>query len=258
LTHKKAQAPAVELPRDGASRGSVKASSPSTKRRARAARGTGEQRIVDQAISIFAEKRFGASTRDLAKRLGVTQALLYRYFKSKQALIDRVFEDVVADRWEERDLTQLLDPSKSLAERLTKFYQAFVNRFTVQRVRLFMRVGLDDRKLAARYTFPLNDRVLFPIVTALRGEAGLPPPDKRPILRAERELAMTLHGGVAHIGLRKYVYDSPLPDDLRDLVAFYVGCFLEGAIPTIKRLNKNPPRGRLGTNLAVRKGGPIE
>lgn len=83
-------------------------------------------------------------------------------------LIDRVFEDVVADRWEERDLTQLLDPSKPLAERLTKFYQAVANRFTVQRVRLFMRARLDDRKLAARYTFPLNDRVLFPIVTALR------------------------------------------------------------------------------------------
>jgi hypothetical protein len=63
---------------------------------------------------------------------------------------------------------------------------------------------------------------------------------------------------VAHIGLRKYVNGSPLPDDLRNLVAFYAGYFLEGAIPTVKRLNNNPLRGRLETKLAVRKGGPIE
>ena len=44
--------------------------------RQRVARGTGEQRIVDAAIDFFAEQGFRASTRDLAKRLGVTQALL--------------------------------------------------------------------------------------------------------------------------------------------------------------------------------------
>ena len=236
----------------------AKAGSGSVKPRKRAARGTGEQRIVTAAIEFFAEEGFRGSTRDLARRIGVTQALLYRYFKNKQALIDRVFEEIVFERWDESNADRLLDVAQPLSTRLTHFCQAFAQRFSKQRVRLFMRAGLDDQKLAERYTFPLNDRVLFPIITALRREAKLPPPSAQPILRAERELVMTLHGAIAHVGLRKYIYNSPLPDDLDELVAFYVSCFLEGAIPTIKRLNEVPPRGRLGDPIAVRRGAPIE
>jgi AcrR family transcriptional regulator len=224
----------------------------------RAARGTGEQRIVDAAIDFFAEEGFRAPTRDLAKRLGVTQALLYRYFKSKQALIDRVFEEIVSARWDPRHIEMLLDKSHPLSIRLTKFYQIATRDRSKQSVRLFMRAELDNQKLAARYTFPLNEKILIPVITALRQELGLSEPAKKPVLRAERELVMTLHGAIAHMGMRKYIYDSPLPDDLSELVAFNVTCFLEGAIPTIKRLHQKPPRGHLGVRLTGRKGSPIE
>ncbi len=226
--------------------------------RQRVARGTGEQRIVDAAIDFFAEQGFRASTRDLAKRLGVTQALLYRYFKSKQDLIDRVFAEVFVDQWNSDDSTKLLATDEPLRVRLATFYQAIAGRFSTQRIRLFIRAGLDDQKLAARYTLPLNERILTPIIAALRLEAGLPPPAKRKILRAERELALTLHGAIAHLGIRRHIYDSPLPDDLDDHVAFYVTSFLEGAIPTIKRLHAKPPRGTLGARLTVGGKSKIE
>jgi AcrR family transcriptional regulator len=226
--------------------------------RKRAARGTGEQRIIDAAIDFFAEEGFRASTRDLAKQLGVSQALLYRYFKSKQALIDRVFEEIVSGRWDENNVERLLDTKRPLPDRLTIFYQNIAQGRSKQRVKLFMRAGLDDQKLADRYTFPLNEHVLTPVIAALRVEAGLPLPSKKAILRAERELVMTLHGSIAHMGMRKYIYDSPMPDDLSEHIAFYVVCFLEGAIPTIQRLHKQPPRGYLGIRLSTRKGAPIE
>ena len=43
--------------------------------------------FVAKATEFFAEEGFGGGTRDLARRLGVTQPLLYRYFPSKDDLL---------------------------------------------------------------------------------------------------------------------------------------------------------------------------
>lgn len=53
-----------------------------------------ERQIVLKAVDHFATHGFSGSTRELARQLGVTQPLLYRYFPSKDALIDRVYEEV--------------------------------------------------------------------------------------------------------------------------------------------------------------------
>ena len=53
-----------------------------------------EQEIVDEAVQFFAEFGFNGRTRDLAKRIGITQPLLYRYFPNKDDLIERVFKEV--------------------------------------------------------------------------------------------------------------------------------------------------------------------
>jgi AcrR family transcriptional regulator len=50
--------------------------------RTRLPRDTREQLIVKEAVRFFAEFGFGGRTRELARRLGVTQPLLYRYFPS--------------------------------------------------------------------------------------------------------------------------------------------------------------------------------
>lgn len=48
-----------------------------------------------EAIRYFAEFGFAASTRGLARRAGITQPLLYRYFPTKDQLIQRLFEELV-------------------------------------------------------------------------------------------------------------------------------------------------------------------
>src|ERR687891_1948274 len=60
--------------------------------RRRLPRGEREERIIEAAAALFADVGFEAPTRALAGRLGVTQALLYRYFPSKQHLIERVLK----------------------------------------------------------------------------------------------------------------------------------------------------------------------
>lgn len=46
---------------------------------------------IQAAASVFAEKSFhGASTRDIAERLGIKQGSLYYYFKSKEEALEEV------------------------------------------------------------------------------------------------------------------------------------------------------------------------
>src|SRR3954447_5408298 len=49
---------------------------------------------VAKATEFFSKEGFGGGTRDLARRLGVTQPLLYRYFPSKDDLIKEVYRTV--------------------------------------------------------------------------------------------------------------------------------------------------------------------
>src|SRR5262245_9113078 len=54
--------------------------------------------VLDAAAAVFAEKGYaGASTRDIADRLGVRQASLYYYFPSKEAALGAICELGVKD-----------------------------------------------------------------------------------------------------------------------------------------------------------------
>src|SRR6202048_5115677 len=61
--------------------------------------------FVVKATEFFSEEGFGGGTRDLARRLGVTQPLLYRYFPSKDDLLKEVYRTVYLEPldtgWEE-------------------------------------------------------------------------------------------------------------------------------------------------------------
>jgi AcrR family transcriptional regulator len=54
--------------------------------------------VLDAAATVFAEKGFaGASTRDIAERLGIRQASLYYYFPSKETALSAICELGVKD-----------------------------------------------------------------------------------------------------------------------------------------------------------------
>jgi AcrR family transcriptional regulator len=49
---------------------------------------------LDAALRVFAEKGFaGASIRDIAKEVGVTEGLLYHYFESKEQLLNTCWRE---------------------------------------------------------------------------------------------------------------------------------------------------------------------
>src|SRR3954468_12103960 len=79
--------------------------------------------FVAKAAEFFSEEGFGGGTRALARGLGVTQPLLYRYFPSKDDLIKEVYRTVYLDPLETGWEELLTDRSRPLRDRLQEFYR---------------------------------------------------------------------------------------------------------------------------------------
>src|SRR5579863_4737171 len=83
--------------------------------------------FVAKATEFFSEEGFGGGTRALARRLGVTQPLLYRYFPSKDDLIKEVYRTVYLEPFDSNWEKLLADRSRTVRDRLQEFYRAYTN-----------------------------------------------------------------------------------------------------------------------------------
>jgi len=194
-----------------------------------------EKLIVAEAVRFFAEVGFEGQTRALAQRLGVTQPLLYRYFPDKEALIDRVYQEVFLDSWDPEWEQLLTDRSRSLSARLVEFYCSYSRaNFSFERVRLLMYAGLKDKTIAQRYFGFLRERLLEPMVRELRAEAGVAPDE--PISLMDIEFAAALHSGIAYMGVRRWVYRVAMPEDTDAIVALLVETHLHGATEVMRQM----------------------
>ena len=201
--------------------------------------------MLKDAAALFAERGLDVSTREIADALGVTQALIYKHFESKEDLIERTLEftfaprDAASDRW--------IDPNKPLNEELLNYYVGLSARAGQQRMKLFIRAGLDGRSWPTRRGSALTKHLFLPVISALRRDAGLPGLSETPPMRGERELCMMLHASVVFLGIRQHIYGMEMPDDLSDVVALYVATFLTGAVAKMRDLHADG-----AASLAVR------
>jgi AcrR family transcriptional regulator len=80
------------------------------------------QRILEAAEELFADRVFDAvSVRDITARAGVRLNLLAYYFKSKQALFDKVIDrrlETLNRRWPPVFATWMMPPKKTTAQRI--------------------------------------------------------------------------------------------------------------------------------------------
>lgn len=199
-----------------------------------------ERLIVEGAVRFFAEVGFDGHTRDLARRLGITQPLLYRYFPSKEHLIERVYEEVYLKRWQPRWDVLVADRRQPLEDRLIQFYKEYTGViFNSDWIRIFMFAGLKDVGINKRYLAIVRKRLFIPLCSDLRQLAGLPDTDTQPLTNEEVELASALHGSIIYVAIRKWIYHLPLPKDLDAHVERVVRTFLHGA-PMIMKKQLNP------------------
>ncbi|MBM3554886.1 MAG: TetR/AcrR family transcriptional regulator, partial [Alphaproteobacteria bacterium] len=196
-----------------------------------------EEQIVKAAIRFFAEVGFGGQTRELADRIGITQPLLYRYFPSKERLIERVYREVYLRRWNPEWEALLADRSLPLAERLAQFYRAYARAiFNFEWVRIFVFSGLRGVGINRRYLRIIRERLLKPICREIRAEAGLPDFDAVPLTSAELELAWSLHGGFFYMAVRKWIYRLPIPKDLDGTITREAKMFARGAPGVVREI----------------------
>lgn len=213
------------------------AQGPESRKRKRLPRNEREQMIVEEAIRFFAEVGFEGQTRELARRLGITQPLIFRYFPTKEDLIERVYQEVYLSRWNPWWEELLEDRSMSLLERLTDFYRAYTKAiFTYEWVRIFVYSGLKGVNINKRYLALIRDRVLKRVMGELRAAHGFPPPEDVPFSEAELELAWGLHGSIFYIAIRKWIYEVDIPSDLEEVIAAEVESFVNGAPKVVNRL----------------------
>lgn len=196
-----------------------------------------ERQILEAAIDFFAEVGFGGQTRELSRRLGITQPLLYRYFPSKQDLIERVYRQVYIGRWDP-DWERLLDDrSIPLRTRLIDFYRRYTRViFSPQWLRIYLYSGLLGAGFNRRYIARLERRVLGRICRELRFELGLPSPDELPISDQELELVFVLQSAIFYYGVRKHVYGMNVRVDAGKAIEVAVDALLEGAPGEMRRL----------------------
>lgn len=197
--------------------------------------------ILSEAEALFADSGFGASTRALAARLGLTQAALYKHFPSKQDIISALLEER-ASHWLTEDWHGALTSSDApLAERLGRLYAGYLAAITSRSMRLFVRAGLEGYGQPARRGAMLTASILEPVISALRTAAGLPDLSSRPMRHEEREIAMALHGALMFLAIRKHVYRMALADDLSELAMRQVRLWLPGAVAELRDFHAGPP-----------------
>ncbi len=188
-----------------------------------------EQQIAAGAIRFFAEVGLGGNTRELARRLGITQPLLYRYFPTKQMLLDRVFSDLFFSRLNSTWRRDLQDRSRPLLERICTFYARYsAATYTYEWIRLYMFLGLTGHELNARYIDQVEREILQPMCNEIRAACGLPDQSVIPISRAELEHIWVFHGGLFYYAIRKHIYHARLDEDFAAVVERSARALLEG------------------------------
>lgn len=178
------------------------------------------QQIVEEAVRFFAEVGLEGKTRELARRLGVTQSLIFNYFATKDDLIEAVYEKVYIGRlsldWPER----LTDRSVPLRQRLIDFYTEYSALiFEREWMRIFMFSGLAGASLNHRYLEHLGEVILRPLLAETKALARTDTPPKM-------EDVWNLHGGIVYIGIRQHIYRMPEPAKPKEEIARAIDKYL--------------------------------
>jgi AcrR family transcriptional regulator len=188
-----------------------------------------ERLIVEAAVRFFAEHGFEGQTRKLAASLGITQPLLYRYFPSKEALIERVYQEVFIGWWNPDWETWLERHEQPAADRLSRFYKDYARILLApDYFKLFILSGLKGLAFNTRHIENLRKRIFPRVVETLRRAYKMPSCQKVPATETEIELVWGLHAAILNLGVRRWIHGLPLPSDLDKDIETKVQAFLNG------------------------------
>lgn len=199
----------------------------SGRRRTRLSPEAREREIVRAAISFFAQNGFGGQTRELAQALGISQALIFRYFPTKEDLIERVYREIFDSEWKP-DLALLTDRSRPLEARLTAFYQDYAGFILGHEyTRLLLFAALGGVNFHERLFAKIAAEIYPVVIDELRAHYGRPSLADRAASQSEVEAVWGLHAAIFFVGIREHVFGLDVPPT-DGLVELKVTTFLQG------------------------------
>jgi AcrR family transcriptional regulator len=150
------------------------------------------RQILDQAAEFFAEHGLAGQTRSLAHACAISQRLLYRFFPSKAALIDEVYEDAILGPFRTVWLVRLADRREPVEQRLNAFYRDYFETVLTRRwLRLFLYSSLANRSMAPSYNVAVVMPLLERIVEEVAHEQDLTLPDDGPLRHESRDAGIS-------------------------------------------------------------------
>ena len=194
-----------------------------------------ERRIIQGAISFFAEVGLSGDTRQLARRLNITHPLLFKYFGSKEGLLERVYQEVYMRHWNPFWEDMIKDRRVPLQVRMRDFYNDYARAIlSYEWVRIFLFSGLRDADFHRRFLEILRSKIFIPLCAEIRHELGLPGFDRIPVTDGEIDLVWGSHSKIFYYGVRKWVYHAPTPPDISALIDLDLDAFF-GGVPSVVR-----------------------
>lgn len=182
--------------------------------------------ILDAAISLFSRKGFTGTPREIAKNIGISPALIYRYFETKENLVRNAYEKVFLSIFKDEWLADLNDDTKPLRQRLINFYLNYGAAIDDPHwVRFAMYSALDGFDLMQDYLRTHVDKFIELIAVQMRKMQGadpsIPPTDR------EKEQVWIMHSSLIYFMIRKYIHNS-VYIEVEELAGMIVDTFLNG------------------------------
>ena len=214
-----------------------KRSKPRLPRSQRLAPDERKRQILQAAVCYFAEVGFDGGTRELARRLDVTQPLIYRYFPSKEDLIQAVYQEVYLTRWQPDWERALADVERPIRDRLISFYMQFTKAvFTPEWIRIYLFAGLRGLEMNQWWITFVEHHLLRKLAEALREALDLPSANLHAIGAREIELYWLFHGGIFYYGQRREVYGHRSEVALASFIETSVDALLNSVPLTVRAL----------------------
>jgi len=194
-----------------------KQSAAAQQRRQRLSPEVRREMILNAAVEYFSDHGFEVQIRQLAQAIGISPALVFNYFETKDELIECVYNAVFQSRWNDSWKTLVTDRTRSLESRLIDFYRSYLATTDDRRwIRIAMRASLDGNDLTRRYLARNVNSLLETIALEIRAELGesrigKPSPE-------EMERVWQLHSVSIYYLVRKHIHGTQVLEE-RDRVA---------------------------------------
>ena len=198
-----------------------------------------KRRLLEKAIEYFSEEGFDGGTRELARQLGITQPLIYRYFSTKSDLINEVYNAVYLAHWQESWIRNLQTRDRPVRDRLIDFYHSYTcTIFNRRWMRIFFFAGLKGLDINTRYVQRVSDHLLRPICMERRAELGLD--TSAPLRQAEFDLVWMMNGIVFYQGIREHIYRLPYEVNHEFSIQVAVDMYLDKSREVIEASLRDP------------------